>query len=117
MKEGAHNAVEDPATAAKPELASRPQVIQRKCACGGSAGISGDCENCQKKRLTLQQYSTERGTFPQQLNSLFLSTARADSHASGGNGSGHNFGLIESHVPRRLQPKLAVSQPGDAAEQ
>ncbi|MEA3207802.1 MAG: hypothetical protein QOE70_859 [Chthoniobacter sp.] len=32
---------------------SRP-MLQRKCACGGSLGPSGECEACKKKRLGLQ---------------------------------------------------------------
>src|SRR5262245_5616841 len=27
-------------------------VLQRKCACGGSAGQSGECEDCRKKKLS-----------------------------------------------------------------
>src|SRR5688572_24525514 len=27
------------------------QLLQRKCACGGAAGLSGDCEGCGKKQL------------------------------------------------------------------
>ncbi len=26
-------------------------LIQRKCACGGSAGLSGECAECQKEKL------------------------------------------------------------------
>jgi pimeloyl-ACP methyl ester carboxylesterase len=29
-------------------------VLQRKCACGGAAGLSGQCEECGEKRLSLQ---------------------------------------------------------------
>lgn len=32
-------------------------LLQRKCACGGSAGVSGECEGCQKKTLTGEQPS------------------------------------------------------------
>jgi outer membrane protein OmpA-like peptidoglycan-associated protein len=41
-----------PAVALHP---SRGGMLQRKCACGGSASMSGECEECsQKKRLSLQ---------------------------------------------------------------
>ena len=34
---------------------SQSGILQRKCACGGSAGMSGECEECsKKKRLGLQ---------------------------------------------------------------
>ncbi|HQY27069.1 MAG TPA: hypothetical protein PLL45_19475, partial [Thermoflexales bacterium] len=26
-------------------------VLQRKCACGGSVGFTGECEDCQRKEL------------------------------------------------------------------
>ena len=29
---------------------STPRLLQRKCACGGTAGISGKCEECSKKK-------------------------------------------------------------------
>jgi len=28
-----------------------PGILQRKCACGGSAGLTGECSECQSKRL------------------------------------------------------------------
>jgi hypothetical protein len=31
--------------------------LQRKCACGGKPGVTGECEECQKKRLSLQRKS------------------------------------------------------------
>src|SRR6266581_172030 len=33
----------------------RSRLLQRKCACGGTAGPSGECEECRKKRLSLQR--------------------------------------------------------------
>ena len=44
-------------TRAKPTFNPAPAsagvdgLLQRKCACGGSAGLSGGCEECRKKRL------------------------------------------------------------------
>lgn len=32
-------------------MAIAPMVLQRKCACGGSAGLTGECSECQSKRL------------------------------------------------------------------
>lgn len=31
------------------------QLLQRKCACGGSGGLTGDCEGCSNARLKLQR--------------------------------------------------------------
>ena len=34
---------------------SSPRLLQRKCACGGTASLSGECEECSKeKRLGLE---------------------------------------------------------------
>ena len=33
-------------------------LLQRKCACGNSAGLTGECDTCQKEKLTLQRKST-----------------------------------------------------------
>jgi hypothetical protein len=35
-------------------LPSRNVLIQRKCACGGKAGSTGECEQCKRNRLRLQ---------------------------------------------------------------
>lgn len=31
------------------------QLLQRKCACGGSPGVTGECENCDGQKLSLQR--------------------------------------------------------------
>jgi hypothetical protein len=41
---------------------SVPPLVQRKCACGGAAGASGECEECRKKKEGLVQRKTEGGT-------------------------------------------------------
>ncbi|MDB4891346.1 MAG: hypothetical protein JWL61_3201 [Gemmatimonadetes bacterium] len=33
----------------------RAGLLQRKCACGGSTGLTGECEECREKRLTVQR--------------------------------------------------------------
>jgi hypothetical protein len=39
-------------TAAKPSSSASPGILlQRKCACGGSAGLTGECEECKEKKL------------------------------------------------------------------
>jgi hypothetical protein len=45
-------------TASTPTISFTPVrggVLQRKCACGGTPGPTGECEGCQKKRLALQR--------------------------------------------------------------
>ncbi|HYG08381.1 MAG TPA: hypothetical protein VD835_00270, partial [Pyrinomonadaceae bacterium] len=34
---------------------AHPGLLQRKCACGGSPGIAGDCHGCSSKHLNLQR--------------------------------------------------------------
>src|SRR6266849_7190996 len=34
---------------------ARSGLLQRKCACGGTPGPSGECEECREKRLSLQR--------------------------------------------------------------
>lgn len=36
-----------------------PGILQRKCACGGSAGFSGVCPDCQRKKLLGQPLQTQ----------------------------------------------------------
>src|SRR2546429_2276399 len=36
----------------KPSMASmQTQILQRKCACGGTPGVDGECEECSSKQL------------------------------------------------------------------
>ncbi|WP_218651769.1 DUF4157 domain-containing protein [Nostoc sp. C052] len=43
----------------KPSLsADKSGLLQRKCACGKSAGLTGECATCQKEKLTLQRKQT-----------------------------------------------------------
>jgi hypothetical protein len=40
----------------KPTFTAVPTgLLQRKCACGGSPGVDGECEECREKRLSLQR--------------------------------------------------------------
>jgi Domain of unknown function (DUF4157) len=45
----------NPGSALLPTFTSaRSRLLQRKCACGGIPGPSGECEECKRKRLALQ---------------------------------------------------------------
>jgi hypothetical protein len=39
---------------------SRPGLLQRKCACGGTPGLDGECAECRRKRLGLQRKATNQ---------------------------------------------------------
>ena len=88
-------------------------LLQRKCACGGSSDITGECEGCDKQKLSLQRSPR---------NSKVETVEMARIPAEPGfemSGWSHNFGRIavNSVVPVTTQAKLAISQPGDPYEQ
>src|SRR6516165_5577043 len=74
--------------------------LQRKCACGGSPGHGGECEECRKNRLALKPRSSGGGGF------------------FGGSLAGHDFSRVRvsNLTPPRIQTKLEVSEPGDVWE-
>src|SRR5215217_7887171 len=39
---------------------ARTPLLQRKCACGGTPGPTGECAECRAKRLGLQRRATDR---------------------------------------------------------
>lgn len=50
-------------TEASPKLSFapvQPGMLQHKCACGKSPGLTGECTKCQNKRLTLQRRATNQ---------------------------------------------------------
>ena len=80
-----------------PSLAlARTSLLQRKCACGGSggAGLTGECEDCKKKRFPLQQSAASLET---------RSAATSD--------------LQQMSIFGGFQAGFQVSQPGDPCEQ
>jgi hypothetical protein len=69
----------------------RSPLLQRKCACGNSAGLTGTCSDCQTQNLTLQRRSiepTEGAEVPP---------------------------LVHELLP--IQTKLTIGKPGDVYEQ
>jgi hypothetical protein len=110
------------ATVAPPPLTpARSVLLQRKCACGGSAGVSGQCSECQQEQLKLQRYSLDHAA----PSSLLRSNDRENRATSPltkpvvSTASAHSFGRVrvDSRAPHKVQARLAVSQPGDPLEQ
>jgi hypothetical protein len=99
--------------APKPSLTSAPtELVQRKCACGGSPTHTGECEECEKKKqLAVQSYSLSRAEPARLFDQPLASSA--------GIGLGHNFSRLQvyAHSPGAVQTKLAVGEPGDQYEQ
>ncbi|MCV5870130.1 hypothetical protein OFN61_33270, partial [Escherichia coli] len=52
MSQQTPQAAKAPAPAAPPGARG---TLQRKCACGGTPGPTGECEDCRRKRLGLQR--------------------------------------------------------------
>jgi len=74
-------------------------LLQRKCACGGSAGLSGACKECQKERLVVQSYSRDRTSLPKLVSRFnqFSTAPFPPTRTSGGNGrSVQMFDLLET---------------------
>ena len=44
-----------PSSTSSAAFTPRSGLIQRKCACGGSAGVDGECAECRSKRLSVQR--------------------------------------------------------------
>src|SRR5712692_8199293 len=44
-----------------PTSASPAGLLQRKCACGGASGLTGECEGCSKKKLQRKTQNSELG--------------------------------------------------------
>jgi hypothetical protein len=82
-------------------------LLQRKCACGSSAGITGHCSDCDGKRLTLQRSAVgkdELRTIPPVVDRVLSGAgeplnpqarAQMESHL------GHDFGRVRVHTDAR----------------
>jgi len=97
--------------------------LQRKCACGGGAGLDGMCEACRDKRLQRRTSNfnepflglpmmQEALRSPGQLRDEAMQTFMPPRF-------GHDFSKISVYpaTPRIVQPKLKINQPGDEYEQ
>lgn len=62
----------------EPTATSRPRVtgvLQRKCACGGASGPTGECEECRKKRL--QRKAANHAEAPGEVPSIVHDVLRS----------------------------------------
>lgn len=86
-------------------------LLQRRCACGGSSGIAGKCEECNSQQLTAQRALMSEGAS--------VSTSETNLHASRPSRFEHDFSRVPLHAaaPELIQTKLSVSHPGDEYEQ
>jgi hypothetical protein len=67
------------APAPKSFTPARSLVVQRKCACGGSAGASGECGECRDHKLMIQRSASNHsaiGNVPSAVHSVLSSSGR-----------------------------------------
>jgi Domain of unknown function (DUF4157)/Putative RNase-like toxin, toxin_1 len=78
--------------------------LQRKCACGGSASLEDECENCREKKARLQRKShgsTHTGEVPAQVDSALAAPGHPLDPATRRYFEprfGHDFSRVRVHV-------------------
>jgi hypothetical protein len=116
---------ETPSFSPSPSLAPRTNLLQHKCACGGTPGLDGECVECRRKRLTRQRHPSapaDRTEAPPIVHDVLRSSGwpqDASTRALTEATFGHNFGEVLAYpkgVPKD-QTRLTVNVPGDAYEQ
>lgn len=102
MSEHAHL---KPVTAAPAPTAVAPGLLQRKCACGGSAGLTGDCAECGKKRLQRKPSNrAETEEVPPVVHEVLSASGRPldpSTRALFESRFGHDFGGVRVHADGR----------------
>src|SRR5438874_10260695 len=92
-------------------------LLLRKCACGESAGLDGECTESREKKLTVQRRAINGAESPS-VPSSPGQPSNPGSNVQKGAGAAHNFSRIRvSAVPEGMQAKLTVNEPGDKYEQ
>lgn len=85
----------------------RSGLLQRKCACGGTPGLDGECAECRKKRLSGLPHSTNQAEpteVPPIVNEVLRSSGQpldADTRAFMEPRFGHGFGRVRVHADER----------------
>lgn len=82
-------------------------LLQRTCACGGHAGVDGECGECRNKRLSLQRRATTQATpstVPPIVHDVLRSPGQALDMATRGLMEprfGHDFSRVRVHADAR----------------
>ena len=81
-------------------------VLQRKCACGGLAGLTEKCDECDRQSLTLQRHATGPATpnVPPIVNEVLGSAGQPldfSTRAFIESRLGHNFSQVRVHTDAR----------------
>jgi Domain of unknown function (DUF4157) len=85
--------------------------LQRKCACGGTAGPTGECEQCRRKRVSVQRNALKSNcgdrigfAAPSIVHEVLNSPGQAldrETRAFFEARFGHDFGKVRVHTDRR----------------
>jgi hypothetical protein len=81
---------------------SRPGLLQRRCACGGTPGPDGECAECRQKRLGLQRKATNQA--PPVVHEALNSPGRpldANTRAFMEPRFGHDFSQVRVHADEK----------------
>ena len=105
-----------------PPLAARTTLLQRKCACGGTPGLDGECAECRRKRLGFQGLldQPEVSRYSPEVDAGQPAPTQSPlPRALVGSRFGHHFANVRifSETSANVGPKLTVNEPGDANEQ
>jgi hypothetical protein len=109
-----------------PAFTPRSGLIQRKCACGGSAGVVGECAECRGKRLSVQRSPVTQAepatSVPPVVHDVLSSPGQpssADTVLKRELRAGYDFERVSIYPTgsSSIQAKLIVNKPGDKYEQ
>jgi Domain of unknown function (DUF4157) len=83
-------------------------VLQRKCACGGSAGLEGECEECKQKGMSLQRRASGGAVVPAAVPPIVHDVLRAPGRPLDAATRtfmeprfGHDFSKVRVHTDER----------------
>jgi hypothetical protein len=99
----------------KTEAASRPLLssvvsglLQRKCACGGSGNLSGECKECEAEEVMLQRKAANRQDATSSVPAIVHDVLHSPGHsldtgtrALMESGFGHDFSRVRVHTDAR----------------
>jgi hypothetical protein len=105
-------------------LLSAPRgLLQRKCACGGAAGLGGDCAECRNKELGVQRFVAGSGgpvVAPPIVHEVLRSPGQPLDAATRGfmeSRLGHDFSRVAVSSVATPPDVLTVNRPDDVYEQ
>lgn len=101
-----HTVAQSPKTVAPANTSAHRGLLQRKCACGEPAGLTGECAACSEKRLIVQRSSTSQAepSVPPIVQEVLRSPGQpldAATRAFTEPRFGHDFSRVRVHTDAR----------------